>query len=107
MADEQMIRAALIADGYDPPPHVGQRWVDPDGTAWTPPGHREAVTITAIGKTITGWQLRVRRHLVNDAGEDVASGDGVGLMFLDHVLTGYRGLFTPYQPLELAESRED
>lgn len=100
MTDADQIRAALIADRYNPPPHVGQRWVDPDRTMWTPAGHREAVTITAIGKTVSGWQLRVRRHLVNDAGEDVDSGDGRGLMFLDHLLTGYGGRLTPYQPLD-------
>lgn len=100
MTDADRIRAALIADGYNPPPRVGQRWVDPARTQWTPAGHREAVTITAIGKTVSGWQLRVRRHLVNDAGEDVDSGDGRGLMFLDHLLTGYGGRLTPYQPLD-------
>lgn len=95
---ERLIRAALIADGYDPPPHEGQEWWDPNPTN-LPAGHREIVTIMSIGKTVSGWQTTVRRRQVDADGRTVESGCGEGRIHLDHLLTGYGGMFQPYRPL--------
>lgn len=82
------VREALIRDGYSPPPAVDQQWEDLAVT-WLPEGHRSVVTITSIGKTISGWQCRVRRDEVDGAGQTVGE-PGCGIVYLDHLIQGYR-----------------
>ncbi len=86
--------AALRDDGYDPTNlHEGAEWLDRRCT-WLPDGHQSVVTITSLGKTITGWQVRVTRRQVDQAGDTVPSGDGGGIIYVEHLLADYQ----PYQP---------
>lgn len=89
MTDAELIAEALKADGYDPPPAVGQDWHDPPAT-WLPKGHRSIVRITSIGKTVSGWQCRVVRRQVDADGKTVPSGDGAGVIYLDTLVRDYR-----------------
>ncbi len=82
------LNAALIADGYDPPPYVGQDWHDPAVT-WLPNGHRSIVRITSIGNTVSGWQARVIRRQVDADGQTVPSGDGAGVVYLRTLVRDY------------------
>ncbi len=53
-AADQYAAQALVAAGFDPPPYVGEEWVDRKAT-WLPEGHRHIVTITSLGNTSSGW----------------------------------------------------
>jgi hypothetical protein len=88
VTDEKKIAAALVAAGFDPPPYVGEDWIDRNVT-WLPEGHLHIVQITALGNTVFGWQARVQRRQVDAAGNTVESGDGDGVVFVAH-LFGHR-----------------
>ena len=90
---DERIAAALKADGYDVPSMRNSQWVDPAVT-WLPEGHRSVVTVTAISKTINGWQCRVVRRQVNADGVTVPSGDGKGFVYLDTLMRDYQ-MVTP------------
>lgn len=85
VTDAERLAAALVAAGYDPPPYVGEDWID-RGATWLPDGHLQIVRITAIGNTISGWQARVRRREVDAGGNVVDSGCGSGVIYLDHLV---------------------
>lgn len=84
----EQIAAALTAAGFDPPPYVGEDWID-RGVTWLPEGHLSIVQITSLGNTVTGWQARVTRRQVDAAGNTVESGDGDGIIYVAH-LFGHR-----------------
>jgi hypothetical protein len=67
----------------------GQEWEDATVT-WLPDGHRSVVTITSVGKTVSGWQCRVIRRQIDANGLTVPSGDGAGVIFLDRLLRDFR-----------------
>ncbi|GAA0529326.1 hypothetical protein GCM10010172_07490 [Paractinoplanes ferrugineus] len=84
VSDQVAVTQALIADGFDPPPYVGEEWVDRSVT-WLPEGHRHIVKITALGKTVSGWQARVSRRQVDEHGNTVPSGCGNGFIYVEHL----------------------
>ncbi|WP_426513139.1 hypothetical protein ACPPVO_22435 [Dactylosporangium sp. McL0621] len=79
MTDDEKIAAALIAAGFNPPPYVGEDWVD-RGATWLPEGHQSIVQITRLGNTVTGWQARVVRRQVDADGDAVQSSCGEGVI---------------------------
>ncbi|WP_344613447.1 hypothetical protein [Dactylosporangium salmoneum] len=83
MTDAEKIAAALTAAGFDPPPYVGEDWIDRSVT-WLPDGHQHIVRITSLGNTVSGWQARVQRRQVDADGNTVESGCGAGVI---HVAT--------------------
>lgn len=84
MTDADLIAKALTAAGFDPPPYVGEDWID-RGVTWLPDGHLSIVRITALGNTVTGWQARVQRRRVDAAGNVVESGDDAGIIYVAHL----------------------
>lgn len=64
-------------------PRVKQRWLD-ERIDYLANGHRHVLTITSVGKTVTGWQCRLVRHEV-DADGNVVVEVGHGIMFVDHL----------------------
>lgn len=87
-AEQQAIADALVAAGFDPPPYVGEDWID-RGATWLPDGHQSIVRITALGNTVTGWQARVQRRQVDASGKTAESGAGRGVIYVAH-LFGHR-----------------
>jgi hypothetical protein len=87
----ERIAAGLRAAGFDPPPYVGQEWVDQQET-WLPEGHRSIVTITSLGNTVSGWQARVVRRQVDADGTVWPSGDGAGVVYVDHLVKQYEAV---------------
>jgi hypothetical protein len=83
------LAAALIGDGFDPRPAVGQDWQD-QAVTWLPDGHRSIVRITSIGPTVSGWQARVVRRQAAADGRTVPSGDGAGVLYLETLIRHYR-----------------
>ncbi|MEV0129636.1 hypothetical protein AB0H83_14415 [Dactylosporangium sp. NPDC050688] len=53
MNHDERIAEALTAAGFDPPPFVGEDWID-RGVTWLPAGHLSIVRITRLGPTVTG-----------------------------------------------------
>lgn len=84
----QQIAAALAAAGFNPPPYIGEEWID-RGATWLPEGHLSIVTITSLGNTLSGWQASVTRRQVDADGNTVESGDGDGVIHVAH-LFGHR-----------------
>ncbi len=100
MSDDELIAEALKTAGYDPPPYVGEDWID-RGVTWLPEGHLSIVRITRIGPTVNGWQTRVQRRQVDADGNTVESSDDRGITWADGV-----GLHPHEQPgTELIEAR--
>ncbi len=83
MSTDQLA-AALIAAGFDPPPYVGEEWID-RGATWIPDGHLSIVTIVSLGNTLSGWQARVTRREVDEAGVTVESSDTDGIIHVAHL----------------------
>ena len=81
--EQQMIAKALIADGFDPPPAVGQRWLD--GALMNVLGEEELVEITSIGKTVSGWRARVERYDLD--GKPLGRG---GVLYVETLLSEFR-----------------
>lgn len=83
------LAAALLADGYGEPlvPMPGTSWVDKDAS-WLPEGQRRVVWLTSVGKTVTGWQVRLNSFLLDADGKTV-DGPREGLIYLDYLLDNY------------------
>ncbi|GGM52554.1 hypothetical protein ACFFX1_55525 [Dactylosporangium sucinum] len=81
---DQQIADALVSAGFDPPPYVGEDWID-RGVTWLPDGHLSIVRITALGNTVYGWQARVVRRHVDADGNRVEDGSGTGVVSVDHL----------------------
>ncbi len=81
---------ALREAGFDPPPHIGQQWVDPRFT-WLPSGHRSVVTITGLWRVEAGWSVTVTRREIDAAGMEVprADPDREGTVFVSHLFRDY------------------
>lgn len=77
------LAAVLVAAGFDPPPYVGDVWVDEYGPSF-PGAVSASSTITSIGNTVTGWQARVERREVDANGVVVYTGRGI--IYLDHLV---------------------
>ncbi|MER7280535.1 hypothetical protein ABT369_39460 [Dactylosporangium sp. NPDC000244] len=77
--DAEKIAVALVAAGFDPPPYVGEDWID-RAVTWLPEGHQQIVRITSLGNTVSGWQARVIRRQVDADGNTVPSGCGEGII---------------------------
>lgn len=84
VTDPDLIADALTAAGFDPPPYVGEDWID-RAVTWLPDGHRSIVRITALGNTVVGWQARVQRRQVDADGNPVKSNDGGGIIYVAHL----------------------
>jgi hypothetical protein len=82
--DAELIADALKTAGFDPPPYVGEDWID-RGLTSLPDGHRSIVRITALGNTVTGWQARVQRRQVDADGNEVEGGGGRGCIYVAHL----------------------
>lgn len=88
MTETEQIATALTAAGFDPPPYVGDDWID-RGVTWLPDGHQSIVRITALGNTVTGWQARVVRRHVDADGNTVEDGSGTSIIYVAN-LFGHR-----------------
>lgn len=87
--DTASLAAALVADGFNPPPAIEQLWEDIHA-AWLPEGHRRLVRLTSIALTVSGWQCQVTSWTVDEDGEVPWPGELYGVMYLDALVAGYR-----------------
>lgn len=86
---EAVIAAALLADGFDPPPAVGEVWEHPH-CGFLPDGQRRCVRITSIGKTVSGWQCRVEAWHETTTGEVTWRSDLGGVLYVKTLVAEYK-----------------
>jgi hypothetical protein len=84
VTNDERIAEALTAAGFNPPPYVGEDWIDRNAT-WLPDGHLSIIRITALGNTVNGWQARVQRRQLDADGNIVESGAGGGIIYVAHL----------------------
>lgn len=87
--DTATLAAALVADGYDPPPAPGQVWQD-NHASYLPEGHRRLVRLTSIALTVSGWKCQVTSWTVDADGEVPWPGVLDGTLYLDNLVCDYR-----------------